>query len=856
MAYIEHKVVVRDCLWDLAKTYYGDHYKWTKIAKDNGIPTGGQNPGKIKVGQVIKIYDPVYNLDGTKFDGNTPDPTPSTPVAAPQPVIEFLGLISGTDREMFAAWSWSKAKDHTESYRIVWSYYTVVDSSNNKGYWMIGEDKTIAYDPDFPAERTTYTAPENATQVKVKVKALAETREVNGTDTAYWEYGWSTEKSYDFSDNPPKTPSVPDVEIKDYKLTATLNDIDDTYNATHVKFQVVKDRSTIVATSESLPINNFDYVTYTVTLDAGSKYAVRCCSLRGSLVSEWSELSDDVLTVPAGSSGITSIKATSETSVYLEWASVPNADSYDIEYATKLEYFDGSDQTTTVSSITSNHYEKTGLDSGQEYFFRVRAVNTQGTSPWSTTASIIIGKVPAAPTTWSSTTTAITGEPLTLYWIHNSADNSSQRFAQIEMYVGEMKETYTVDTTEEKDEDKTMSYDIDTSLYVEGTKIQWRVRTSGVTNEYGEWSIQRTVDIYSPATLSLSVTDVDGEPITSLTSFPLYVAATAGPNTQSPVSYHVSIIANESYETSDTIGNFKMVSAGEEVYSKHFDTSEQLTLMLSAGDVNLENNITYMVKCTVSMNSGLTAEASTSFKVAWTGDTYIPSAEIGIDYDKLTAIIRPYCTDADGNLVEGVTLSVYRREFDGSFTEIDSGLVNSHNTFIVDPHPALDFARYRVVVTTDATGAVGYTDMPGYPVGETAIVIQWAEEWSSFESTNRDQMEQAPWSGSLLKLPYNIDVATSYNRDVSTVNYVGRKHPVSYYGTHLGETATWNTVIARDDIESLYALRRLATWMGDAYVREPSGTGYWANITVAFNMKHSDPTIPITLTITRVAGGV
>ena len=44
--------------------------------------------------------------------------------------------------------------------------------------------------------------------------------------------------------------------------------------------------------------------------------------------------------------------------------------------------------------------------------------------------------------------------------------------------------------------------------------------------------------------------------------------------------------------------------------------------------------------------------------------------------------------------------------------------------------------------------------------------------------------------------------------------------------------------------------------MGDVYVREPSGNGYWANIKVSFNQKHLNVTIPVTLNVTRVEGGV
>ena len=93
------------------------------------------------------------------------------------------------------------------------------------------------------------------------------------------------------------------------------------------------------------------------------------------------------------------------------------------------------------------------------------------------------------------------------------------------------------------------------------------------------------------------------------------------------------------------------------------------------------------------------------------------------------------------------------------------------------------------------------------------------------------------------------------------VAYIGKcnqewERPVSYYGTQLGETASWKVEIPKNDEETLYALRRLAIWTGDVYVREPSGTGYWANISVSMSQTHCQLTIPVTLEITRVEGGV
>lgn len=204
--------------------------------------------------------------------------------------------------------------------------------------------------------------------------------------------------------------------------------------------------------------------------------------------------------------------------------------------------------------------------------------------------------------------------------------------------------------------------------------------------------------------------------------------------------------------------------------------------------------------------------------------------------------------------VDDVTFSVYRREFDGSFTEIATEI--KPGATVTDPHPALDFARYRIIAISKETGSVGYYDMPGYPVGGKEVIIQWNEAWTNFEVEEDVEMAEPPWSGSLLKLPYNIDVTDNHNPDVSLIEYIGRSHPVSYYGTHLGESSTWNVEIDKQDKETLYALRRLAKWMGDAYVREPSGSSYWANVVVGFSQKHCEVTIPVTLSIKRVEGGM
>jgi LysM repeat protein len=881
-----------DTLSKIALDFLGSASSYKQLATINNI----SNPNLIYVGQTIKLTNEAGSGSGTASSTNSN-----------KAKIDHFGIQSNADNTLFATWTWSKS--NTASYKVLWTYDT------GDGVWFTGTNSTNTVDKDAPStsRQSTYSIPKNAKRVQFKVKPISETYKKNDTETHYWDAQWSDVKTWTVT-VPLDVPSTPAIEIDKYKLTATLDNVN-IENATHIEFQVVKNNSSSPFATKKASIVS-SHASYAFNVDAGAEYKVRCRAhnSKSKVYSEWSSYSNNLPTIPAASSGITSIKANSETSVLLEWAAVSTATSYDVEYTTKKDYFDYSDQTTTKTGIDTTRYAITGLESGMEYFFRVRAVNEKGSSTWSGIKSVVIGKKPAAPTTWSSTTTAVTGEPVNLYWVHNAEDGSSETYAELELYIDGRKESYTIkNESDENEKDKTSSYSIDTSSYVEGTQIQWRVRTAGITKTYGDWSIQRTVDVYAPVTLELKMTDVNGNSLSVLESFPFYIYGLPGPKTQAPIGYHLAITSNEIYETVDSLGNPKIVNKGDEVYAKYFDTSQSLLVELSAGNIDLENNIEYTVTCTVSMNSGLTTEASLDFSVSWADEYYAPNAEIGIDEDTMTANIRPYCEDgrlvyyevalnsgryvktatdlgplwgepiknrktttgeqvysgvtADGEdvyycIVEekipvtDVLLAVYRREFDGKFTELATGLDSAKSTTITDPHPALDYARYRIVATTKNTGAVSYYDLPGYPVGGKAVIIQWDEDWSSFETSEEAALEQPPWAGSMLKLPYNIDVSDGHRPDVALVEYIGRSHPISYYGTQLGQTSSWSMVIEKDDEETLYALRRLANWMGDVYVREPSGSGYWANVTVSFSQKHCDMTIPVTLDITRVEGGV
>lgn len=828
MANVTYTVQKGDTLSAIAAKY---NTTVSNIVKLNDV----DNPNLIYIGETLII-------SGTA--------KPKTKSTTNKVTIDRFGPQSSSSNSLFVTWKWTKS--YTDYYEVKWGYTT--------GAGLIFWEDTKNVKSGDP-KQSIYSIPDIAVKVVCQVRPIAKKKNAGKKNEApYWTADWSTRKIYVVPDKSPDKPSAPNVTIEKYKLTAEIDNLPD--DIITVSFEVVSNNTKKYSSGQATVKKT--YASYVCDIVAGKEYKARCkVQNKKGLWSEWSDYSGNEGTMPSASSGIIKLKAQSSTSVLIDWANVKNAESYEIQYTTKKGYFDSSNevQSMTVESVVG-HAEVTGMETGQTYFFRVRAVNSKGSSAWTDIASITIGKKPGAPTTWSSTTTAIVGELLNLYWVHNSEDNSSQTYAELELTVDELKNVYTIqNSTDEEEKDKTSVYSIDTSDYFEGTTIRWRVRTAGVTKEYGDWSIERTIDVYAPPSVVLNITDMDDNPIETLTSLPFKIEAVAGPITQKAIGYHVSITSEDSYDYVDDTGVTKLVGAGEEVYSKFFDITGDLNLEISAKDITLRNNVLYSVVCTASMDSGLTAETNDQFAVSWTTEAYEPNAEVDVDKESYVAHIGPYCDDGEGNLVTDVLLSVYRREFDGQLTELIKDIENTGTVYITDPHPALDYARYRIVAKQKTTGAISYYDMPGIPVQGDSAIIQWDEDWSEFDVPEElDEVDvessEPSWSGSMLKIPYNIDISDSTDVDVELIEYIGRSHPVTYYGTQVGSSSTWTMEIPKKDKDTLYALRRLSLWMGDVYVREPSGSGYWASIKVSFNQKHGAVTIPITFNVTRVEGGI
>jgi len=859
---------------------------------------------------------------------------------------------------------------HRASWTYTWSYDFPMASGGSKRITASsGTDKT-------------YSAPDGATRVycTVACNSKKDKRRLSGKQKAkaidYWYKSKKRGSSIAVTDAPTK-PTITTIELTELvdlsdadkslygrKFYVKCDNLDISIKTLNFDF-LADDKTNQTVVGTPVKIQSADKATVIsssikveYTGNVGSYYKVRVQGVGANgAKTEYSDWSDTIYmkTLP-----ITSITKTpkSPTSIFFTWTLPSNADHCLIERATSEWDLLNSGESYTAVEVGSklSSIVISNLTAGVIWYFRFKAVNPSGIgSDWSDILQVNLGTKPSAPTTWSDVTVASLSDIVKLYWIHNSEDDSLERYFNLVGLVDDVevfnivkenkKETITidgVDITEYSDETNlyeldltksTSEYDGNTSspyVFKDSDELVWEVRTKGILDEYGDFSTTRSVKIFEPPSLTVGVLNQElTNSISVVDSYPINIQLASRPASQSPIGFGVTITAQSQYVTNKADGTEALINSGDEVYSKYIDVpSDDLIdyhdylLALNPGDIDLEDGVSYKILATIAMNSGLSASCENTFSAAWSDEKYDVFADIIFDEDTLSTVITPfaitsfdaafsYLVDRNGkylcdsaesifaipvpaavevtdedetetitiiddvvdpselttndvdsdlgidieDLETNVTLSIYRKQSNGEFLLIASGLENTAVTSITDPHPSFEKASYRVIAVANDTGSMSFDDFD-LDIDYTSIVIQWNESIYEENAFGEENVAVQMLSATKLILPYNIDVSESSSLDASLISYVGRERPVSYYGTQLGEKPSWSCDIPKDDTDTISKLRKLAAYPGDVYVREPSGTGYWANINISLDIKHKDTIIPVKLSITPVEGGI
>lgn len=770
-----------------------------------------------------------------------------------------VGQQGSTGTTVYASWTAlsSKKRANVDHISVVWRYQVI--NSEGKEVWLKGSSESIG---KASTRSTAYSAPNESVAVKATVTpVLNKAGKKKATAKA-------ASKIRSFAGNAPGKPNTPSGTVDGYSLTLRIQS-NDPYAKSAVFYLYRDNEPEPFWSSSKIELSGSGIAQVIVTLEPGHSFYTRVQLFNGSAGSEYSDAGAISEIIVPGQ--VTNVAASplSQTQIQISWSPTSGAAStngYEIEYATDPKYFGGSNATVTTVSNTTNYLN---VEVGHDWYFRVRAKNASGLSgSWSDTVVTAAAIKPNPPTTWTLTATAFVGSSTTLYWTHNSADGSKPTKSEIEWSIND-GETHSVVITHSlgpDDRDYTFNYvfSISGPTFNDGDILKWRVRTTGVEAlGWSDYSVLREVRIYSPASLSLSVP-------TRIISYPINIGITVTPSTQNVVSFYLSIRSRDSYDDEDYMGEFQHVIAGQLIFSKNYTDFNNIdTIILTPSDINLKNGQTYDIEAIVATSAGLTADSATSFTLDVPEPDYYLDMGITVDFDSLSAALVPGCYSEldeadDGSdifnvdyIVDGIILNIYRINFDGSFTLIEGNIENDGVTVISDPHPALDNGRYRLVAIDNVSGEMFFDDVISEDLEVKGLVLQWDAKYSNY--TIRDIVDDIEGpaigdmaGGTTLKLPYNVKKNETSELDASLIEYIGREHPVSYYGTQKGQKSSYSTDVPKDDLDTLELLRRLQVWPGDVYIRAQDGLGYWAKVEISFDRDYDSLVMPVSIEAIRV----
>ncbi len=304
----------------------------------------------------------------------------ATPVAVPMAPTAFM--LEAENMQITATWAAPDDDGGSEITGYKLQYREVTDP---EGSWL---DVTT----DSPITTTSHTITEltNGTEYEVQVRAV--NAQGNGNPSEI------------LTAIPVTIPSAPDAPTLTHgntKLTATWAAPDDDGGSEIIRYEL---QYREVTDPEGIWLNvttdsEITTTSHTITeLTNGTEYEVQVRAVNAQGNSEWSgsatetpDITPNAPAVPTLTVGNTQLTAT--------W-SAPTDTGGSAITRYELQYRKGSSGAWTLISSgigTRTNHTITGLTNGDSYEVQVRAVNAQGTSPWSSSASATPATVPVAP---------------------------------------------------------------------------------------------------------------------------------------------------------------------------------------------------------------------------------------------------------------------------------------------------------------------------------------------------------------------------------------------------------------------------------------------------------------------------
>lgn len=296
-------------------------------------------------------------------------------------------------------------------------------------------------------------------------------RATNAVDESAWTTRW-----FSTSDQILNLPSAPELvspeNNSEFLPTSLTLDWSNSTNATAyvLNYSQTPDFSTFTE------VNISESQAFVEGLADNTTYFWRIYATDGTNISDWSEvwsfatgqlpLEAPILQSPSD------LATNQETTLSLDWQTVTNAENYNYQYST-----DNSFATYSQGNVSANNVEISGLDFSTEYFWRVKAINSEDESEWSEVWSFETMEMPL-------------GTPLLI----SPANNSTGIQTDVTLIWQQVENAETYEYLISNDETFATSSGgqiVDTQAELTGldfnTTYYWKVRANK-TGETSDWS--------------------------------------------------------------------------------------------------------------------------------------------------------------------------------------------------------------------------------------------------------------------------------------------------------------------------------------------------------------------------------
>lgn len=535
-----------------------------------------------------------------------------------------------------------------------------------------------------------------------------------------------------------------------------------------------------------------------VSVSENRRYVFRAQASNANATGPWG-VSPAVYTKPAAPTGPSAVKL-ADGSVQVTWTDVS-------PYNNRWNIRDTPDGGMTWLNVATNYTgQPPWVHAGPPltpHTYQVQAVTPDGQlSAWSASSNVVVMlQAPSAPTNLGPTTIQALGEPTTLTWRRVHPDYTPQTAYQVR---------YRAASIDPWTEMAAVSSSVEqASVTFASSAVEWQVRTKGLHAGWGPYSASGSFTLGNRPVVEV----ISPDPAVGTSR--LVVAIGYSSADDSPQ-------ASASVEVVDSSGSsrvfYRALGAGE-------TTADFSATPIAEGR--------YAIIVSATDSRGLRS-LPTSYQIVV---DYLPPQP--------TEVVE-YSWDPESG---SVTLALSNPDGDGVTT--------------TDTVSVTVFRGRDEIIQDDLPPNSGILDRFPSTLGQEYRIIAWSDEGASSETIYLAQPDRALSGWFYLTKPNSscrfrtaASLKQSVKPSVVTELYAERREAVSTYGYGYAEDVSLGGTLVLDEGTDWKQVRAVAIERADAVARTPAGDRLWVTITGADVTSEGKYSQQITMSLTRVEGGL